>query len=170
MVLSTAKILDLLADYDVAFVGSIPLDVHNLGADADLVCCAEDLAPLADSLRAHYGGCDGFRTRLGRIHATPTLTARFKLSQLPVEVFAQPRPVASQEAFVHFHVERRLLHLHGDHLRPHIRRLKADGLDTETAFARVFHLKGDPHDRLYRLASASDRDLAELSPCFQPSG
>jgi hypothetical protein len=168
--LAAARLFDRLAGYGVAFVGSIPLDVHNPGADADIVCSAEDLDSLAESLETHYGACDGFHTRLGRMHATPTLTARFELGPLPVEVFAQPRPVAVQEAFVHFDIESRLLRLHGGYLRRYIRGLKAEGVDTETAFAHVFRLDGEPHDRLYRLASASDRELAELAPCIRPSG
>jgi hypothetical protein len=168
-ILAAAQLFDRLAANDVAFVGSIPLDVHNPGADADLVCSAQDLPSLAESLETSYGTCDGFRTRLGHIGETATLTARFKLGDLPVEVFAQPTPVSVQEAFVHFRIERRLLKLHGGQIRPLIRRLKAKGLDTETAFARVFGLEGAPHDRLYRLATACDRDLASLSPRIPPA-
>lgn len=62
---------------------------------------------------------------------------------MPVEVFAQARPVRAQRARRHLVAERRLLEAAGEGGAEKIRRLKRRGVKTEPAFAEYFTLPGD---------------------------
>jgi hypothetical protein len=161
-ILKRGAVFERLSAFDPRWVGSIPLDIHGHGADADIACSAgSDLSAFARALAtafAEYGAAVSDNVHAGE----PSVIARFELEGLPVEVFGRRRPVETHESYIHWLAENRLLALAGDRLRTDVRAAKAGGLKTEPAFARVLGLGGDPYAELLKLASPGDAALAAL--------
>ena len=160
--LGQARVFERLERFDPRWVGSIPLDVHQAGADVDICCSAGDLARFRSALDAAFGGCAGYETGLTTHAGEPSVIARFALDDLPVEIYGRDRPVETHESYVHWLAEDRLLTLGGPGLRTDVRAAKARGLKTEPAFAACLKLGGDPYSELLKLASPSDAALAAL--------
>ena len=160
--LQRARVFEHLAAFDPRWVGSIPLDIHGAGADADIACSGgRDLAIFRRALETAFA--DHGVTVIDNVHAgEASVIARFTLDGLPIEVFGRKRPVETHESYVHWLAEDRLLRLAGETLRKDVRAAKAGGLKTEPAFAKVLNLGGDPHSELLKLASPGDEALLDL--------
>lgn len=161
-ILERGAVFRRLADFDPRWVGSIPLDIHGPGADADIACSGgSDLAAFAGALKAAFAEYGARVT--DNVHAgEPSIIARFELEGLPVEIYGRSRPVETHESYVHWLAEHRLLTLASGRLRDDVRAAKAAGLKTEPAFAKVLGLGGDPHAELLKLASPGDAALLAL--------
>ena len=146
-----------LAPLDWALAGTFPLDIQVPGSDLDILVAVEEPAALAQRLPGLYGHLPGYTQHIGQFADGPALVAGFMLENVPVEIFAQARPVERQMAWRHMLVEARLLATFPDS-RAAIRSLKQAGMKTEPAFAALFGLQGDPYQAL--LALESDRELA----------
>lgn len=161
--LARANVFDALIEYDPRWVGSIPLDIHGPGADADICCCAgPDLdsfqARLADAFSRH----DGFEVSPNRHAGEASIIARFNLDDLPVEIYGRARPVECHESYIHWLAEDRLLRLAEDRLRLDVTQAKRQGLKTEPAFATCLKLGGEPYAELLKLASPRDEALRSI--------
>ena len=71
-----------------------------------------------------------------------------RVGSMPVELFAQPRPVEEQNGYLHLIAEARLLREGGEEALQAIRQLKFEGVKTEPAFGQYFCLPGDPYESL----------------------
>ncbi len=165
--LAHLNLLHILRDYDPVLVGTVPLNIDIPGSDLDIVHYLPQPDAI-DSFRqiveAHVGTERDFRQRQYQLRDVPTYVASFETDAFPVELFAQPLPVASQAAYRHLCVEYRLLHLaeDTDTAREVIRQLKRDGLKTEPAFAQYFGIPDDPYQALLRLSHADDDTLQDV--------
>lgn len=159
--LTRLHLMPTLHPFDPVLVGTVPLDVDVPGSDLDIVHQAADLDVFQQVVEAHFGSQRGFRQRQYTLRTIPTYVASFETDSFPVELFAQPLPVAFQAAYRHLCVEYRLLHLADDtdSTREAIRQLKRGGLKTEPAFAQYFGISGDPYRALLRLSHADDATL-----------
>lgn len=160
---SLAGLLELLAPYGPAVVGSTPLGLQIPGSDIDIACEAADLDELDRVLVAAFQPFIVQSWRRPTIPAASVTTLR--LAGMLVEVFAQPLPVIEQTGFRHMIIEGQLLRVFGGPLRAEVFRLKRDeGLGTEPAFAQALGLADtDPYQALLRLEGLSDAELSELA-------
>lgn len=161
-ILERGAVFERLSAFDPRWVGSIPLDIHGPGADADIACSGgADLAAFARALEGAFGEHGVSVT--DNVHAgEASIIARLELEGLPIEIYGRARPVETHESYVHWLAEHRLLALASDRLRGDVRAAKAGGLKTEPAFAKVLRLGGDPHTELLKLASPGDKALLVL--------
>lgn len=152
-----------LRAHDPMWVGTYPIDLDIVGSDIDIICNPSSLRAFLADVRAAYGDCHEFRLTWKAIQQVPTVIVRFEYNEFLIELFAQPKPVTEQDAYVHMLVEARMLAIGGDEARRVIRELKASGIKTEPAFAAYFGLEGDdPYAQLLALANVSDKMLLEL--------
>ncbi len=148
-----------LAGFRPALAGTVPLDVDVADSDLDVICEAHDLAAFAARAQELYGKLDGFRLGRYPVRGVESVVAGFCFAGWAFELFAQPAPPPRQYACLHLLAEARLLALGGEQARLGVRRLKQQGLKTEPAFARYFHLAGDPYEAVARLAVVPDEEL-----------
>lgn len=161
--LDQARIFERLEGYDPRWVGSIPLDIHGPGADADICCSAgEDLNVFEQHLRSEFGEMPGARITPNTHAGEASIIAKFSLGDLPVEIYGRQRPVETHESYIHWFAEHRLLELADARFREDVRARKAGGLKTEPAFAALLGLGGEPYGEILKLASPPDAALAEL--------
>ena len=168
--LEALDIFTLLRAYNPILTGTFPIGIDIEQSDLDIICEAgrlgaeneaKGLAAFEDIVREAYGECSDFRIERTVVKDIPTVFARFVFDGLPMEIFGQPQPVSEQNAYRHLVVEARLLGIGGNRARREIRKLKRNGLKTEPAFARYFHLEGDPYEVLLRISRLEDDELRE---------
>ncbi len=166
--LQSLDLFNILRAYAPVLAGTIPLGIDIEGSDLDIICevdrphevgGASDLAAFERAVSDAFAARDGFRIERLAVKGVPTVPARFAFDGLPIEIFAQPRPVTEQNAYRHLLVEARLLAVGREDARRGIRRLKRDGLKTEPAFAHYFKIEGDPYEALLELSLLSDEEM-----------
>jgi hypothetical protein len=164
-VIRELRLWENLAAYTPALAGTVPLDVDIEGSDLDIICDADDPGAFERDVRQLYSREADFRLQHypGSHVSYPTVVANFRRSGWSIELYAQPVPVAEQDACLHLLVEGQLLDLAGKLARDAIRELKRQGWATEPAFAAYFGLAGDPYEELARLAGASDEELRRVA-------
>lgn len=147
------------ADLEATLVGTIPLGIDVPDSDLDIVCTAPDLDAFADRVRADFGDRPDLTAVRREVRSGPAVIARFAAAGERIELFAQARPVAMQDAYRHMVVEWRLLQLGGPDLRSRVIDLKRNGMKTEPAFAAALGLPGDPYLALLDRHERTDADL-----------
>ncbi len=158
-VLTELRLLPALAVFDAVLIGTFPLDLDLPGSDLDIACSAEDLDACAVRVAQLYGDRSGYRARRAIHTGDPALVIEFETGGFTIQVFAQAIPVTRQRGYRHMLIEERLLRL-APAARSAIRALRAGGLKTEPAFARIFNLPGDPYETLYQMSDWDDERLA----------
>ncbi len=149
-VLHQLRIWEVLKEFNIRLAGTIPIDVDIEGSDLDLICEASSPHLLISLLKRHYHGYMGYSMNL-----TPdkVIVCRFQFDGWPIEIYGAAVKVERQRAWVHMIAEWDLLRKRGPMAHAEIRRMKRQGMKTEPAFARLFGLKGDPYQALYRMGS-----------------
>ncbi|WP_420144913.1 DUF4269 domain-containing protein [Sphingobium sp.] len=145
-------------------MGTPPLGIDLPCSDIAILCAVYD----SDTFSAHVRQACGNRDRF-EIIRRPELNAvivRFDDQGWPFESFGQNLPVAQQNGWRHFAIERRLLALGGPNLRAAVMTQRRAGLKTEPAFATILALPGDPYAALLDLEQDSDDVLlARINAC-----
>jgi RimJ/RimL family protein N-acetyltransferase len=145
LTLREAAILEKLSRRDAVLCGTVPIDCDIAGSDLDIVCRAPDLDDFAAELAALFAGESGLLIKRKHLIGIPTVICRFTRGAWPVEIVGQPMPVADQRAYGHMLAEAMLLAVSPLGTNERIRALRREGLSTEAAFGRHFHLPGDPY-------------------------
>lgn len=153
------RLFAILNAYSPVLAGTIPLDVDVASSDLDILCQVNDLEAFERLLSAEFGHLPEFSTRRAPFDHQPTVLADFAFHGERIEIFGQARPVLAQTAYRHLVIEAALLSLGGEHARSAIRGYKQNGEKTEPAFARYFHLEGDPYRALLLVAELDEESL-----------
>ncbi|MFD3261500.1 DUF4269 domain-containing protein [Paenibacillus lentus] len=141
------NIVHNMAQYTPVLCGTIPISIDVRNSDLDIIMEVYDFENFKEDVTLLYGNLPGFLLHESVIKGTPTITANFRYGGFEFELFAQPRPIEHQNAYLHMLVEHHLL-MTNPHLRTEIIRLKERGIKTEPAFAQVLGWNGDPYDEL----------------------
>ncbi|TVT41971.1 DUF4269 domain-containing protein [Hymenobacter setariae] len=155
-------ILTTLGVFDPVIAGTIPLGIDLPTSDIDIIC---ELSPATGPafehlLCSHYGHLPAFRIGTSSSSKIPAMISSFRYLETEIEVFGQALPTGQQYAFRHLVVEHAVLHAGGPAWHTAVRRLKAQGLKTEPAFAGLLQLPGDPYEALLTLENLSATELA----------
>jgi hypothetical protein len=155
------QLAEVLADFSPVVVSTLLCGLHGPGSDLDVACRVADPDAFEAVVRGAYGRRSGYSVRAGRGDG-PDIVVSFLGPSLPVEVFGEDRPVEEQQAVRHFLVWSRLAELGGPDFRRRVRDLRAQGVKTEPAIARVLALPGDPFTAVDRLRDAPNARLRQL--------
>ncbi len=159
--LERMQLLSVLAPFEPIVTGTYPLGVHIAGSDLDVSCYLPLSGELEQVLLHHFSGYPQFRMLHQEREGIPTLIARWYWGMLPVEVFAQPIPPLEQRAVRHLLIEQFLLEQFPA-LRPEVRKLKQQGLNTEAAFVRALGIEAEPFSFLYDLSFQPVERILEI--------
>ena len=159
--LRDGEVLEALAAFAPRVAGTPPLRLHTRDSDIDILCHAPDLISFAAHVWKAFSDGDGFSMHQWTGADRPVIAA-FRCNGWTVQLFGSTVPVAEQDGWRHFEVERRLLRLGGESLRDLVMRRRLGGMKTEAAFADVLSLRGDPHDAVLALEGADDEALRAL--------
>jgi hypothetical protein len=165
-------VFEVLREYSPCLAGTIPLGVDIPESDADIICEVRNHEAFRRLLLRNFRHCAAFEVREGKAQERVFTLASFRLSfenlqMLRVEIFGQTLPVQQQNAYRHLVVEARLLRLAGEGAKSCIRKLKAQGIKTEPAFAQYFGIAGEPYQALLDLYDVEDEVLCKFTQICQ---
>lgn len=144
-VLNQSKIMERLATFDPILVGTYPIHLQVKGSDLDVLCSAKNPGEVERAL----AGIGAYTKAQVNFEDQPAATVfHFDELSIPIEVFAQATPSLQQRGYRHLVNEAKLLRIGGEPVRSEIIALKNKGLKTESAFAEVFGLPGDPYQAM----------------------
>jgi hypothetical protein len=154
-----SRALERLSAFDPHVAGTLPLELDLPTSDIDILCHCPAPDVFAAALWHAFGDAEGFAMRqwMGGGRA---IIAGFMLHGWPFEIFGQAVPVAHQQGWRHFRVEQRLLALGGEGLHGAVMARRRTGMKTESAFASVLDLTGDPYRAMLDLEALPDAALA----------
>lgn len=161
-VLIELDLFSVLAEFEPLLAGTFPLGIETPQSDLDILCHAPDLDHFSQVATSVYGDQDEFELRHTEKNELPTVISNFRVRNIPVELFAQPRPTEEQNGYRHLIAEARLLRAGGEEALQAIREMKRDGIKTEPAFGQYFFLSGDPYETLLTLADVSAEELSDV--------
>ncbi|MFP3790859.1 DUF4269 domain-containing protein [Bacillus subtilis] len=151
-IINELNIFNDLAKYTPVLCGTVPIAIDVQDSDLDIIMEVQDFQLFKDEVKALYGILEGFVLTELTVRNIPTITLNFRYRGFDFELFAQPTAVEKQNAYRHMLIEHYLL-LKNPQVRKEIIFLKKKGIKTETAFAIVFGLVGDPYDALLVLGT-----------------
>ncbi|GGF06345.1 DUF4269 domain-containing protein [Flavobacterium limi] len=149
-ILNNIQILSKLKSFDPILVGTIPLSIDIESSDLDIICCFSDNHQFQKTIIDNFANEDHFKIREQHNINGIAIVANFFISDFEIEVFGQTIPSKQQFGYRHLVVEYNLLNNNDERFRQQIIELKHQGHKTESAFASVLGLTGDPYIELLR--------------------
>ncbi|MDR6102602.1 hypothetical protein QE369_002799 [Agrobacterium larrymoorei] len=153
-------VLKALRAYNPRVAGTPPLGVETEKSDIDILCHAPDANAFLTDVQNAYGTMSDVRIWQWVSKDRPIIVT-FHAHGWDFEIFASPQPVALQNGWRHFEIERRLLALGGENFKKAIKLLRQQGLKTEPAFWSALGEIGDSYRGLLSLEVATDDALQE---------
>lgn len=154
-------LIEALRPFDPHVAGTPPLGLDVPDSDVDILCRAQDADAFVAALWSGFSGEAGFAIHQCVDHPR-AIVASFQAEGWVFQVYGEARPVAEQDGWRHFLIERRLLGLGGSRLRDAVMTRRVCGLKTEPAFADALELDGDPYAALLALEPQDDISLRRL--------
>ncbi|SIQ58843.1 protein of unknown function [Maribacter ulvicola] len=149
--LTQYKILDHLKLYSPIVTGTIPIGIDIPESDIDIICECNDHNKFASVVIHHFSKMQGFHIYRSKQNDKEVTIAEFKTEKFLIELFAQNTPTKQQNAYLHMNIEYAILKEKGNSFQQEVIKLKASGLKTEPAFAKLLGLKGGPYEELLKL-------------------
>lgn len=153
-------IMATLGEFDPRVAGTLPIGLEVPTSDVDVLCHAPDPNRFTAVVWAAYHDEANFSVRRWIADDRPVV-ASFTAHGWPFQVFGQAKPVSEQNGWRHLLVERRFLELGGPAFRAAVAGERTRGAKTESAFASVLRLDGDPYRTLLDLELSSDASLLD---------
>ncbi|MEP2280887.1 DUF4269 domain-containing protein [Maribacter sp.] len=145
------KILEILEPYHPIVAGTIPIEIDLPESDIDIICECKDHNEFESVVTHHFSKMQGFHLYTRKQNDKKVTIAEFRTENFLIELFAQNIPTKQQNAYLHMITEYAILQEKGNSFQQEIIKLKASGLKTEPAFAKLLGLKGDPYEELLKL-------------------
>ena len=148
-ILVSHRIMEQLSAYTPIFVGTIPIRIDIETSDIDIICCVRDKNQFIEALTIHFHHMKNFKVTENT--AFGSVKANFYIDGFELEIFGQDLESIQQNAYQHMMIEHSVLIEKGEKFRQEIINLKRQGLKTESAFAKLLGLDGDPYKELLKL-------------------
>lgn len=145
------EIFEKLKKYDPILAGTIPIEIDLPESDLDIICSCENHTEFSKLLTELFGDQNEFKIHLKLHKGIESTIAKFKTEKFEIEIFGQNKPTDEQNAYRHMLIENKILIEKGAEFKSQIIKLKAQGLKTEPAFAKLLGLQGNPYDELLKL-------------------
>jgi len=155
--LNELKIFEILEQFQPILVGTVPICIDIKGSDLDIICRADDFVRFEEIVRESFSHYQGFSVTKGDAHVVINFSHK-----MPIEIFAQNLPTICQNAYRHMIIEYRCLQLFGEGFRQQVVGLKQSGIKTESAFAQLLGIKGDPYAELLDLENLTIEEIARM--------
>ncbi|GIP18053.1 alpha/beta hydrolase [Paenibacillus montaniterrae] len=160
--LQELRIFTILQEYSPVLVGTVPIDINIDDSDLDIICEVYHFTDFQVIVDHYFSRMRGYRYTYKLVEGVPRAVCSFHYNDWLIQLFAQPVAAVQQYGYKHMVVEHRILQLIDSSFRQQIRALKASGVKTEPAFAKLLQLEGDPYAALLELFDWSDEQLMQL--------
>lgn len=145
------KIFEILEAYNPILTGTIPIGIDFPESDLDIICQCENHSEFKEFLSSQFSDKTDFKVYSNNQNGVQSTVAEFKTDNFLFEIFGQNIPTEKQNAYRHMIIENKILIEKGVDFKLKIIKLKADGMKTEPAFAKLLGLEGNPYTELLKL-------------------
>lgn len=145
------NVLETLKKYNPILTGTIPIEIDLPESDLDIICECKNHKEFKSYLLNKFAGKKDFKVYTTTQNEIECTIAEFKTDNFLFEIFGQNIPTQNQNAYRHMIIENKILNAKGDEFKKKIKKLKANGIKTEPAFAQLLGLKGNPYTQLLKL-------------------
>ena len=149
--LKRLKIFENLKNYHPILAGSIPIEIDLPESDLDIICECNNHQDFSEVLTKLFENKKGFGINFKIFNGKKATIAKFESNGFAIEIFGQNIPTDQQNAYRHMLAEYKILNNKGLEFKNEIKELKAKGIKTEPAFAKLLGLKGDPYLELLKV-------------------
>lgn len=149
--LKRLKIFEDLKNHHPILAGSIPIEIDLPASDLDIICECNNQQDFSELLNKLFKNKKGYRINFKNFKGKQATIAKFESNGFAIEIFGQNIPTDQQNAYRHMLAEYKILNSKGLEFKNAIKELKAEGIKTEPAFAKLLGLKGDPYLELLRV-------------------
>ena len=106
--LGKSSVLKNLRKYNPLIAGTFPLDLATSGSDLDILVEVQDHEAFAKESKSYFEQLQDFDVQTKLVDGVNTTIVRFKVDDVPFEIFGQKVSPVKQKAYRHFLVEERL--------------------------------------------------------------
>ncbi|PNW28792.1 diadenosine tetraphosphate hydrolase [Formosa algae] len=149
--IKTYNILETLKKYNPILTGTIPIGIDIPDSDLDIICECENHSEFSAYLSDVFSNTRDFKVYSTQLNGIDSTIAQFKTDHFLFEIFGQNIPTEKQNAYRHMIIENRILKEKGSKFKQQVIELKANGIKTEPAFAKLLRLNGNPYTELLKL-------------------
>lgn len=145
------KIFDNLKNHHPILAGTIPIEIDLPESDLDIICECKNHHDFSELLTKLFQNKKGFGINVKILNGKQATIAKFESNGFTIEIFGQNIPSDQQNAYRHMLTEYKILNSKGLEFKNEIKGLKAKGIKTEPAFAKLLGLKGNPYLELLKI-------------------
>ena len=149
--LTKLGIFEELKTFSPLLTGTIPIEIDLPESDLDIICECKNHKEFSELLRELFGKYKGFNIKTHQRFGLRSTVCQFWYDHFEIEIFGQNKPSEKQNAYQHMIIEYRILQEKGAEFKEEIMKLKAMGIKTEPAFAKLLNLNGDPYEELLKM-------------------
>ncbi len=162
MLVTELNLFEIFKDKNPFIAGSIPLAIDVSGSEIDFLVSYQNGFDFKSKCTELFGGLPGFEMSQGHANGADYSLCRFNHHEIPFQIFSSVGSTYSQNGFLHFQIEEKLLKYGAINWHNDIINLKSSGLKTEPAFAKLINQDAvDPYLYLLELQKKSIRQLRE---------
>lgn len=163
MLVTELRLFEIFKDSEPFIAGTIPLSIDGRDADLDFLVSGTGHEEFTKVCSDSFGSCLEFSISQGHANGADYSLCSFLYREVPVEIFSSVNSTYTQNGFLHFQIEEKLLKYGVIDWQTNVIKLKADGLKTEPAFARLLKQEAvDPYKYLLDLQRKPIRELREI--------
>ncbi len=149
--LNELGVFEKLKNFNPLLTGTIPIEIDLPESDLDIICECSNHEKFSELLRSLFGENNGFNIKTHQRFGLKSTVCQFWFNDFEIEIFGQNRATEKQNAYRHMLIEHRILQEKGTEFKAEIIALKAKGLKTEPAFAKLLKLEGNPYEELLKM-------------------
>lgn len=148
-VLMKHQVFEKLKNYSPVLAGTVPIEIDTDTSDLDIICQFEDEDGFTGFLHQHFQDYNGFSLRKITVSGEKSVVSNFTVEGFTIEIFAQDKLPAEQNAYLHMMAEYMILQEKGEEFKQKIKELKKRGIKTEPAFDILLGLE-NPYEYLLK--------------------
>jgi len=148
VLLKDHQVFEKLKEFNPILIGTIPINIAVEESDLDIACEVYDLIEFERKCQERFGNHKEYAFKIKTVREKEVGIANFKIVDMPIEIYAESRPVFDQNGYRHMIIEHKILEYFGLKFREEIIKLKSRGLKTEPSFSKLLNLAGDPYESL----------------------
>ena len=163
MLVTELKLFEIFKDNLPFIAGAIPLAIDVVGDDVDFLVSYPNYSEFELKCTELFAGLAGFEMSQGHANGADYSLCRFTYHEVSFQIFSSVDSTFSQNGFLHFQIEEKLLKYGAVDWQNKIVNLKSSGVKTEPAFGKLLKQDSvDPYIYLLELQKKSIRQLRDI--------
>lgn len=163
ILVSELKLLEIFKNHQPFIAGTGPLAIDLPNSDLDLLVSFKDPNDFKKICQQGFSSLPEYEISIGEINNESYCLCRFSYKGIPVEIFCSKLSTFSQNGYLHFNSEEKILKYGPMNWAEEIIKLKSSGIKTEPAFARLLQkTEMDAYQFVLNLQKKSIQELRSI--------